>query len=212
MTKEATPRRLFIIVPQPALTIFDNWNVFALSGTGSNDIALTDYFVPSHMAFWEEKRMRGGPQHRQRGLVASSYEHTGIAIGIARRALREAAEALAGRPSPREMHFNQFGRLQVQLDAITSLVLERLARDYDDLSDPMVDPETVGIANLAMSAHATELARDCVEFAYRVAGAQGLYRPNIFERLLRDVHGATQHVGVQDSHYTDFGARVVAGQ
>lgn len=212
VTKETTPRRLFIIVPQATLEIIDNWHVIALSGTGSNDVALADHFVPEHMTFWKETRMRGGPQHRQRGLVASSYEHTAIAIGIARRALREAAGVLAKRSNPREMHLNQLGRLQIQLDAITSLVLERFERDYDDLADPAVDPDTIGINNLAMSAHATELASECVEAAYRTAGSLALYRPNIFERLLRDVHGATQHVAVLDGHFTDLGARLAQGR
>jgi indole-3-acetate monooxygenase len=210
MTREEKPRRLFAIVPQKALTILDGWNVIALSGTGSNDVALKDHFVPAHMTIWEEKRLRGGPQHRQRGLTASSYEHTGIAIGIAQRALREASAALAARPGASEVSLNQLGRLQIQLDAITSHVVNRLENDYNRLADPAVDPDTIGLDNLAMSALATDLARDCVELAYRIGGTAALYRPNIFERLLRDVHGATQHVGVHGGHFTDVGARLVA--
>ena len=152
MTREEKPRRLFAIVPQKALTILDGWNVIALSGTGSNDVALKDHFVPAHMTIWEEKRLRGGPQHRQRGLTASSYEHTGIAIGIAQRALREASAALAARPGASEVSLNQLGRLQIQLDAITSHVVNRLENDYNRLADPAVDPDTIGLDNLAMSA------------------------------------------------------------
>ncbi len=210
MTKEEKPRRLFAIVPQKALTILDGWNVITLSGTGSNDVALKDYFVPAQMTIWEEKRLRGDPQHRQRGLTASSYEHTGIAIGIAQRALREACAALAARPGASEVSLNQLGRLQIQLDAITSHVVTRLEDDYNRLADPAVDPDSIGADNLAISAFATDLARDCVEVAYRIAGTAALYRPNIFERLLRDVHGATQHVGVHGGHFTDVGSRLVA--
>jgi alkylation response protein AidB-like acyl-CoA dehydrogenase len=210
MTKEKTPRRLFAIVPQAALTIIDGWDVIALSGTGSNDVTLEDHFVPAHMTIREETRLRGGPQHRQRGLIASSYEHTGIAIGIGERALREAAGVLARKAERNDVHLNALGRLRLQLDATLSHVLARLDRDYLMLADPAVDADTIGIDNLAMSAHATDLARDCVEFAYRVAGAAAMYRPNVFERLLRDVHGATQHVGVHSGHYTELGARAAA--
>ena len=210
MTQEAPSRRLFIIVPKSAVTVLDNWSVVALSGTGSNDVALDDCFVPQHMTFYEEKCLRGGPQHRQRGLTASSYEHTGIALGIARRALREAAGVLTKRRI--EARLNRLGRLQVQLDAITALVTERLERDFAALADPSIDADKIGTANLAMSAHATDVAQECVEFAYRIAGAAALYRPSVFERLLRDVHGATQHIGVHDGHYTDLGGRIVDGE
>jgi alkylation response protein AidB-like acyl-CoA dehydrogenase len=210
MTREDKPRRLFTVVPQSALTIIDSWDVIALAGTGSNDVELKDHFVPAHMTIWEEKRLRGGPQHRQRGLIASSYEHTGIAIGIAERALREAAEMLTKKTERNDVHLNSLGRLRMQLDSTLSHVLVRLERDYNILADPAVDADKVGVDNLAMSAYATDLARDCVEFAYRLAGAAAMYKPNIFERLLRDVHGATQHVGVHSGHYTDLGARTVA--
>jgi alkylation response protein AidB-like acyl-CoA dehydrogenase len=42
------------------------------------------------------------------------------------------------------------------------------------------------------------------------AGTVALYQPNIFERLLRDIHAVTQHVMVQDVNYAHLGARRLA--
>ena len=51
----------------------------ARDGAGGNDVALTGHFVPAHTSLREEIQLCDGPQHRQRGLVASSYEHARIA-------------------------------------------------------------------------------------------------------------------------------------
>ena len=200
-------RPLFFVVPKGELTIIDNWDTLGLRGSGSPDVELQDAFVPSNRAFFEEVNHRGGPQQRLRGLEASAYEHTAIAIGIASRALREVVEVAQRRASINESHLNQLGRLKLQLDATTAYGWHVFQQNDRLLSDPHVDPSTIGRDNMAISTFATDLAIECVEFAYRFAGSVALYLPNIVEKLLRDVHAAAQHVGVQHNHYTDLARR-----
>jgi alkylation response protein AidB-like acyl-CoA dehydrogenase len=69
--------------------------------------------------------------------------------------------------------------------------------------------EAVAADNPAVAAHVTDVALECVEVAYRLAGSRALYTPNVIERLLRDIHGASQHACVQHFHYTETGSRLV---
>ena len=96
------------------------------------------------------------------------------------------------------------------MNASSLLIVSR--PDFAALADPSIDAVNRHRQSRDVRAHATDVAQECVESAYRIAGTAALYRPNIFERLLRDVHGATQHIGVHDGHFTDVGARHRGGE
>ena len=82
---------LTLVFPVSNGHIHDNWHVTGLEGSGSNDISATELFVPEAFSWdptvWESKR--GGAIYRmgRPGFVAN--EHSGVALGIARRALDE---------------------------------------------------------------------------------------------------------------------------
>ena len=107
----AEPIRLTLVFPAEKGHIHDNWHVSGLEGSGSNDISVSDLFVPAAFTWdpsvWESKR--GGAIYRmgRPGFVAN--EHSGVALGIARRALdeivaraqyeaRQSAHGVVGRP------------------------------------------------------------------------------------------------------------------
>ncbi len=209
-------QRVFAVVPQSAVEIHDTWHVLGLRATGSCDVSLTDEFVPRHRTLHSEQRRRGGPRYRLHGLPASSHEHVGIALGIGRRALGELAAVVgartqaAGAPA-REVVLTALGRLTLALESVTALAAGSYARDLAMLEDDETDPAQVGLEGPALAAYATDVAAECVETAYRYAGTRALYEPNVFERMLRDLHGATQHVMVQDVNYAQLGARRLAG-
>ena len=82
---------LTLVFPVSNGHIHDNWHVTGLEGSGSNDVSATELFVPEAFSWdptvWESKR--GGAIYRmgRPGFVAN--EHSGVALGIARRALEE---------------------------------------------------------------------------------------------------------------------------
>ena len=73
----------------------DNWNVVGLQATGSNDVSVSDLFVPvDHvLAPGLQPPLRGGPVLRmgQPGLVAC--EHAAFALGVGRRMIDEIASS-----------------------------------------------------------------------------------------------------------------------
>jgi alkylation response protein AidB-like acyl-CoA dehydrogenase len=204
--------RVFAVVPQSAVEIHDTWHVLGLRATGSSDVSLTDEFVPAHRTLFSEERRRGGARYRLHGLPASSHEHVGIALGLGRRALDELAAAVGAKTRARgvparEVVLTELGRLAVSLESVSALAQRSYARDLALLEDDDIDAGTVGLDGPALAAYATDVATECIQTAYRCAGTLALYEPNVFERLLRDIHGATQHVMVQDVNYAQLGAR-----
>jgi alkylation response protein AidB-like acyl-CoA dehydrogenase len=207
--------RVFAVVPQSAVEIHDTWHVLGLRATGSCDVSLAGEFVPAHRTLFSERRRRGGARYRLHGLPASSHEHVGIALGLGRRALDELAAAVGAKTRTRgvparEVVLTELGRLTVALESVTALAQRSYARDLALLEDDGIDAGTVGLEGPALAAYATDVATECIETAYRCAGTLALYEPNVFERLLRDIHGATQHVMVQDVNYAQLGARRIA--
>jgi len=52
---------------------------------------------------------------------------------------------------------------------------------------------------------ATDEALDVVTRVYRYAGGGAVYRPSLFERSVRDLHTAAQHLMVSSSVYETYG-------
>jgi alkylation response protein AidB-like acyl-CoA dehydrogenase len=76
-------------------------------------------------------------------------------------------------------------------------------------ADPETDASAIGPDNQALATYTTNLALECADFAYRFAGSQSLYVPNIIEKVMRDIHAASRHVAVQEVHYADLARRLV---
>lgn len=192
------------IIPKADLEIHDTWHVLGLRGTGSYDVSVAGCFVPDHRIVPSEEPLRGGPQYRLTGVARAAYEHTGIALGIGRRSLRELA-ALAVRKGGPDRVITDLGRLATALDAAEALAVSTQEHVYDVLSDAASDVTRPGMTGLAVATHVTQVALDCAQTAYHHAGTTGLYLPNPFERLLRDVLAASQHIAVSPGNFRHLG-------
>jgi alkylation response protein AidB-like acyl-CoA dehydrogenase len=58
--------------------------------------------------------------------------------------------------------------------------------------------------------HATQTAATAVRMAYTEAGGSANHRRSPLQRALRDVHAATQHVGIAP-HWFEEGGRLLLG-
>ncbi|MGH3251147.1 MAG: hypothetical protein ACRDOI_33745 [Trebonia sp.] len=197
------------IIPQADLEIHDTWHVLGLRGTGSYDVSVADYFVPDHRIVRSEEQRRGGPQYRLTGVARAAYEHTGVALGIGRRSLRELA-ALAARKGGPDHIITDLGRLAMALDAAEALAVATQEHVYEVLSDEASDVTRPGMTGLAVATYVTQVALDCAQTAYHLAGTAGLYLPNPFERLLRDILAASQHIAVSPQNFRHLGLCLVS--
>ena len=209
------PSRLLpIVLPVRDVEILDTWNVVGLAGTGSNDFSLTEYFLPADLAGREEKP-HGQLRGRRRYDVVDvehleSYEHLAFAIGVARRALREFRLVLSRPPAgrhigDREMVQEQFGRCVLRLRAIEALTASIYARiDAASLGELQVWSDGDRHLPRTLAAQSSELALECVQLAFRRSGIAALHKPNIYDKLMRDMNVAATHVVVDDSAFVSF--------
>lgn len=204
-------RLLHVAIPARDVALLDSWDVVGLAGTGSNDFALADYFLPAALAKREGEpggRVRGTRRYDLLGLEClESYEHLAFAIGIGRRALRELRLVLgktaAGRyMAAREVVQGQLGRVLVRLQAAEAMALSLYGR-IDAAAVGGQQPWTCAERHLprALAVWASELALECAQLAFHRSGSAALSRSGILEKLVRDMSVAAKHVVVDDTAF-----------
>ena len=214
------PSRLLpLAIPARDVELLDTWSVVGLGGTGSNDFRLENYFLPAELAGREADpygQVRGARRYDLVDLEhLESYEHLGFAIGIARRALRELRLILAKPPAgrhigDREIVQEQFGRSVLRLQTIEAMAYSLYARvDAAALGELQNWREGERHIPRVLAAQASELALECVQLAFRRSGLAALHRPNILEKLLRDMSVAATHVVVDDSAFASYAQHLV---
>lgn len=212
---EETKTPVFGVVPKSETLVHESWQVVGLRGTGSDDFEMRDVFVPERRMLSRIQRQRGGALYRMTDLRWSSFEHAGIAVGIGRRALKEARKAIERKlkgdtlTPVSDVALDELARLHLRLEATISYAEHVYDRELDLLGDETNDPNVIGMEGRAVAAHLTDIGMDCAGFAFRIAGGPAMMQPSIFEQLLRDIHGAAQHVLVQRSSYAVFGKELV---
>ncbi len=207
-------RVLPLAIPAGDVELLDTWSVVGLSGTGSNDFKLTDYFLPTELTGYEDNPYGQVRGKRRYDLVeleyVESYEHLAFAIGVGRRALRELrfvlAKPLAGRQvADREVVQGQFGQAVVKLQSVEALGYW-LYRRVDAAATGALQSWSHEDQYLprALAVWATQLALECVQLAFHRSGSNAMHRPSVLEKLLRDMSVAATHVGVDDIAFASY--------
>lgn len=214
------PSRLLpLAIPVRDVTLLETWTVVGLAGTGSNDFTLCDHFLPADLAGNEADphgQVRGTRRYDRVTVEHfESYEHLAFAIGIARRALHELRLVLAQPPAgrhigDRELVQEEFGRSVVRLQAVEALACSLYARiDAAALGEAQSWSEGERHLPRVLAAQASELALECVQLAFRRSGLAALHRPNILEKLLRDMSVAANHAVVDDAAFASYAQHLV---
>lgn len=212
---EGDPSRpLMAAVRTSNCDIHDSWHVLGLKGTGSCDFSLVDVFVPAELtnATAQRVQLRGTRLYARTGVILAVYEHLAIAVGLAKRALRELSITLAERTAPgatrdRETVCAELSRLTIQVDAVIESAhsyYEAIERNATAELDPIM-----GAKGRALASWATEIADQCAQVAFKRAGGRALYCPNPFEQMKRDIAAAQAHVLVNDSSFAVHGTALI---
>ena len=217
---ERDPSRLLpFVVSARDVELLDTWNVVGLTGTGSNDFRLTDHFLPGDLAGREDDpygQVRGELRYDRIGLdQVESYEHLAFAIGIGRRALRELRSALAN-PSigrnvaDREVVQSQLGQTVVELQAVEALAHHLYGRVDGAMAGRSLSwsPADRQLPR-ALAVSATQLALRCTQVAFQRSGLAGINRPNVLEKLLRDMSVASMHAMVDDGALASYAQHLI---
>ena len=190
------------VVPSREVQIDDVWHVSGLKGTSSNDIVVSDLFVPDEWTgtFAELPRVARHPLDQRPLLARFGSEFAAVAVGIAQAALDDITDIarnkvpatsrskLAADPVAQYM----VGQLATDLYMARTL-LHQVARD-DQASVPFGPPGSTAMAlRRARLSRAASVAASVVEGCYGVSGTTGLFESCPLQRRLRDVRAVTQH-------------------
>ncbi len=190
------------VVPAREVNIEDVWHVSGLKGTASNDIVVSDLFIPDEWTgtFAELPPIARHPLDQRPLLARFGSEFAAVAVGIAQAALDDITDIarnkvpatsrskLASDPVAQYL----VGQLATDLYMARTL-LHQVARD-DQASVPFGPPDnTAMVIRRARLSRAASVAASVVEGAYSVSGTTGLFESCPLQRRLRDVRAVTQH-------------------
>jgi alkylation response protein AidB-like acyl-CoA dehydrogenase len=206
-----------LLFPKSSAVITDIWHVIGLRGTGSDQYAVTDLFVPDdHSVLHDRGRMpprTGGRLYRFSfsNLYASGF--AGLALGVARGFYDDFVE-LAGEKTARgartTLRHNQVVQSQVaqasaRLRAARAFLIMSLNEIWETVGETgEVTLDQNATIRLA-STWAIKQAREVVEELYHAAGATAIFDAQPFERRFRDMHTIAQQMQGAQRHFETVG-------
>jgi len=213
------PEIIVAFLPASAVQIIDTWTTTGLRGTGSNDFAVQDVFVPANRAFRIAEQPRRPEATSGLSIVSAFTAAVGaVPLGIAQHAF-DAFIELATNKTPLGAIGTLRERGHAQLVVAEAAVLIEAARElyYARLRDTCAvgatgqSPTTEQRARLRMAAINTAVSGTrAVDLLFAAAGGTAVYARCELERCLRDIHTTAQHVAVSVAQYESVG-RVLMG-
>ncbi|WP_216654405.1 acyl-CoA dehydrogenase family protein [Nocardioides sp. zg-DK7169] len=204
LAADGRPLHLGLWLPREAIRVLDNWQVLGVRGSGSTSYEITEpAFVPEHHSFDRDAAYDQGRDPLNRSVRVAHFPLTGVALGVARRLVHEAAAVLAARTAGRSARSLDGGVLRDLGTAMTEVDfafagVRDVARITDEILFGDLELTPVHEARMtAANAAAGNTLRRVVELATEVAGASYLRDTSPMQRVLRDAHGALAHTGTR---------------
>jgi alkylation response protein AidB-like acyl-CoA dehydrogenase len=209
MVSDAIPELMVAFVPRDEITFTDGWHVQGLKGTGSYDYNVEDVFVPAYRAielFTRQPRRGTSPAGRMGMMAITAAGHAAWALGVAKSMLDDVQElaatkyrmsdmaSLASRPTfqkglAHHVAMWRAGRL---------LLIDTFAAVESDLTAGVDLTPTMRADLRAAAVYATEVARECAQWAHLVAGTTSIREGSRLERAFRDIYTGTQHAFISE--------------
>ncbi|SDP79834.1 Acyl-CoA dehydrogenase [Phyllobacterium sp. YR620] len=166
--------------------VVDTWKALGMRGTGSNDVAIEDFFVPDAGVAFSRKAGEWHPVFQIIATTAFPLIYA-VYLGVAESA-RDIAIHLAKKKQPTETSMNLAGRMDTSLRA-AQLAHQWMVKIVERNSPSAESVNEVMIGRSLVAEHAIKT----VELALELAGGAGFYRSNGLEQRFRDIQGARFH-------------------
>jgi len=220
---DGTPAVRTVVFPKSATKFTDIWHTIGLRGTGSDQYAVKDLFVPEAHTLQSIARNSPG-KRREPGLLYSfsslsiyAAGFAGVAIGCARSTLNSFIE-LARDKIPRGARVTMRNNNVIQRDVAQSEA--RLSSAYGYLMKSLEDiTEAVrGRGHITLdermqirlaSTFCIHTALEVTDILYQAAGATAIFNENPFERPWRDVHSVSQQLQGRQLHFETVGQHLM---
>lgn len=206
----------FVFLDRAEVDVLDTWDSLGIRGSGSTDYTAADALVrEGHWVDLLDPVVQvDRPLFRFPLYTLLSAGLCAVAIGIASRALEEIV-SLAPQKRPQgagmalaERHTTHLAvaRAEATIASSRAFLEEAVADAWElVLAGDEVTVDQRRRIRLA-TADGAQRCADAVTDLYRLAGGTAVYRTCPLERLLRDAHVVTQHMGANDANHQLAGA------
>jgi 3-hydroxy-9,10-secoandrosta-1,3,5(10)-triene-9,17-dione monooxygenase len=201
------------LVPRADYEIVDDWHVLGMRSTGSKSVRATDVFVPEHRALsmylarggseFPGARLTANPLYRVPLSALGSHCLAAAGVGNAQAAVELTIEAIRERStSYTAMRMRDFQAVQLRVARAGAMIdgarlvirndcleAERIAREE---RAPTVEEKLRFKRNVAW---AMGLCTEAVDTLHALAGANGIYDAYPIQRIFRDQHALSAHIG-----------------
>jgi alkylation response protein AidB-like acyl-CoA dehydrogenase len=207
--------------PIKEVQVHDTWFVSGLAGTASNDVSVSDAFVPEHWVFdlFDPAKHRPEPLYQMPSIGWFVSQVVSVGLGIARGALDELV-AIAQTKVPTFSTAVLADKPVAQIDlarAEASLAAARggLHDTVEDLwrtvsAGKRPSPKQIAQNRIA-AVHAAETGASVARVAHVLAGGSSIYASSSLQRHMRDAEAITHHFTVAPHVWEDAG-RVLLGR
>lgn len=209
-TESTPPMFGMFVLPISDARIIDTWHVDGMAGTGSNDIAVEDQFVPAHRvvdlakvrageapgAKWHNRPMYHMPMLPVLGLTALSP-----AVGVARKAVELFTQSLRKRTvygtsdkqGDKAVAQYRLGLLSVAARNVEVLTTQ-LASEVEEWGNRGIPcPEPVRAEYRIRLGDIMRQSRNIVRDVVEASGAHAHFLDNPLQRMLRDINTMSCH-------------------
>jgi alkylation response protein AidB-like acyl-CoA dehydrogenase len=226
LAENGEPEARLFFIPIGQIDIVDTWDVSGLAGTGSHDVMIDQVFVPASYTCLFGPGMRPrctyyqSPVYRYVLYASFALPIGAVALGIAQGAIDAGVDLAQSKiPGGRVTLLREQPMFQVRLAEAVALVRSARAWLHAVVQHTWESLLATGVVSFAAraelllaAANATRSAASAVDILYTVAGASANYRRSPFQRALRDIHAATQHLGTSAQQFESAGRMLVGLQ
>lgn len=211
MTEGQDPPELCMyLLPIEQVEVIDSWQMSGMAGTGSNDIAITDVFVPSCMR-QNLSSMRAGdspganlhktPTYRMPMLPVLGLTAASPAVGCAKKMVELFKQNLLQRTvygtqdklSGRALTQSRLAHLTVRINNIEQALLQ-IARDVTAWGESgQICPDIERASFRVRIGHVVRDARDIIRDIVGASGASAHNLDNPLQRAMRDLETLSGH-------------------
>ena len=212
------PELVMVYLPRESCEVIDTWHVLGMRGTGSNDVAVADVFVPAVRTFPIVPEFTPGSHYRGPlyrfpiiGIVAGNLSP--IVLAVARRAIDEVSALAQNKvPVARSTPLRERASAQAKLARAEAVLRAARLLLYDTLGEAWQATIAGDVLSLKQKAdlllsmtHAVGSAVEAVDLMYSVAGTSGIYTRSPLERYFRDVQVLKHHAFGAETRYETVG-------
>jgi alkylation response protein AidB-like acyl-CoA dehydrogenase len=205
MVADGVPDMGMALVRHDEIEFVGNWNTSGLAGTSSVDVAVDDVFVPDHLVIrFAAEVARPEPLYKMGMMAISIPYHSGMILGMTRRALHEVSKLTDGKvrqgyPVPVgefPVFQYEFAKHEAAYQAARAYVLS-VVEDAQQFAEREGHVTSEHVSRIYQAAtYAEQVGEQVIGFARYWAGSPAFREPSRLGRVFRDMAIAVQHVSV----------------